>query len=191
MRPDRRLFLGGGAALGAALLAGCASPAANYYRLAGIPGAVRGGGAKIIALRSINIPGYLDQNNIIKPGGTYLLNSFNNAYWAEPFADMLRAVMVQDLSQRLPHATVVNAGAIGAAADYVIEIDVQRFDFDPDGAINATAQFAVKPVAADAPWITSKFQADATPGTGDVTNIVAIMSQLWAQAADQLAAMIG
>lgn len=151
---------------------------------------MQGDGASTIAIRSINIPGYLDQNNIVKPGSAYTLNSFNNAQWAEPFADMLRAVMVQDLSQRLPRATVVNAGAIGAPADDIVEIAVQRFDFDPGGAINLTAQFAVKPGAGSAPWVTRKFQADATPASNDVTSIIAVMSQLWAQAADQLAAII-
>lgn len=152
---------------------------------------MQGDGASTIAIRSINIPGYLDQNNIVKPGSAYTLNSFINAQWAEPFADMLRAVMVQDLSQRLPRATVVNAGAIGAPADDIVEIAVQRFDFDPGGAINLTAQFAVKPGAESAPWVTRKFQADAAPASNDVTSIIAVMSQLWAQAADQMAAMIG
>lgn len=190
MRPNRRFFLGGGVAFTAAALVGCTSPPTNYYRLASIPGAVLGDGPMTISVRSINIPGYLDQNNIIKPGGAYALNSFNNALWAEPFADMLRAVMVQDLSQRLPRATIVSAGAIGAPADYIVEIDVQRFDFDPSGNINATAQFAVKPGAAGAAWITQKFQADAAPPSSKVTSIIEVMSQLWAKAADRVGAMV-
>ncbi len=176
--------------MAAMAVAGCTSPPTNYYRLASIPGSVLDQAKLTISVRSINIPGYLDQNNIIKPGSTYTLNSFNNAQWAEPLADMLRAVMVQNLSQRLPGAIVVSAGAIGAPADFIVEIDVQRFDFDPSGDINITTQLAVKPAASGASWTTQKFTADAAPASDDVTGIIMVMSQLWADAADRVAGMI-
>ncbi len=188
MRADRRGFLQSALWLGAAALSSCGSPVVSDYRLAAVPGAVRDAGRLNVSVRSINIPGYLDQNNIIKPGGAYQVDYFAHAAWAAPFADMLQAVLVNDLAQRLPAATVFADGAIGTPADVTIEADVQRFDFNPDGSMILAAQLAVKSAAATG-WTARKFQASASPGA-DAAAVAAAMSNLWGLLADQAADMI-
>jgi uncharacterized lipoprotein YmbA len=176
-------------ALGTAALAGCGSPVVSQYRLAAMPGNLRDLGQLSVSVRSITIPGYLDQNAILKPGSAYQVNRFGNAVWAEPLADMLQAVLVADLSQRLGGGNVFASGTIGQPADKVVEVAVQRFDFDPDGELNLTAQLAVKTAAGTA-WVTQSFQQLATPAGADAADIAASMSGMWGGAADKLAAML-
>ncbi len=188
MNLHRRGLLGGAAAAAALALAGCASTPTNDFRLAVVPGPVNNGPALKIAVRSINIPGYLDQNGIAKAGAAYEVSSFANDIWAEPLGDMLQDVAVQELSQRLPASVVIGSdGSIASAADVVIETNVLRFDPDSTGLITLSVQIALKS-GQDYHLLTlQRFSAAATPAGADVTNTVATMSTLWGKFADQLA----
>jgi uncharacterized lipoprotein YmbA len=182
----RRLLL----AAGAAALTGCAATPTNYYRLAAIPGAIRTGITARIGVRGVSIPGYLDQTGIVKTGGDYQFDTYANELWAEPLADMLQAAMVQDLAQRLPQATVIGSGgAIGAPADLLVEINLLRFDPGAGGQLILSAQLAVRAAASTSNWLTHSYQIQAAAGASAI-DTVAVMSRLWAAAADQLAAMI-
>jgi uncharacterized lipoprotein YmbA len=182
----RRGLLAGSALLA---LAGCISPSARYYRLAAMPGVVRGGAGARIGVRSVGLPGYLAQTGLPKPGGAYELDSFPNDLWAAPLAPMLQAAMVQDLSQRLPADTVLaQGGAIGATPDIYVEIQVFSFEPDSAGTVTLQAQLATRP-AASQEWRLHNFTASA-PGGATPLGIVAAMSTLWGQAADAVAGLV-
>ncbi len=171
-------------------LAGCASPAASYYRLAPSPGTPHPGTPITIGIRSIDIPPYLDQNSIPRSSPAYQYSTFPNDLWAEPLAAMLQTVLIQNLSQRLPAATIIATNsAIGTPPDLIVEINVLHFDPDPTGLITLTAQAATRPATQPSPFLTRTLTATAqttpTPAT-----ITATMSTLWATAADQITAMI-
>jgi uncharacterized lipoprotein YmbA len=186
----RRIFLRGGSAATVVALAGCASAPTNYFRLAVSPGAVNNGPGPRIGVRSINIPGYLNQNGIAKAGGQYELSSFANDVWAEPLNSMLQDVAVQELAQRLPQAVVIGSGgSISSAADLLIEANVLRFDPDSSGLITLTVQIALKSGQDYRLLTVQTFTSSATPAGADVTNTVATMSALWAKLADQLAVL--
>jgi uncharacterized protein len=179
------------APLALAALSGCVgSPPAQYYRLAVIPGVTRDDVTQQITVRDIGIPGYLDQNNIPSPSGGYEFNSFPNALWAAPLADMLQSVMVQNLAQRLPEATILaDGGAIGAPAATLVEINVLRFDPDPSGNIVLNAQIALKSGDRHTTWLIQTFTDEAMPATPGPAAIVAAMSALWARMADKISGM--
>ena len=104
---------------------------------------------------------------------------------------MLQSVMVQNLAQRLPDATVLaSGGAIGAPAGLLVEINLLRFDPDPSGNIQLTAQFAIRAALGQPNWQIQTFSANATPTGPTTADAVAAMSKLWAAAADQLASRI-
>jgi uncharacterized lipoprotein YmbA len=174
-----------------ALLAGCAAaPPTVYYRMAALPGPVHESAPVSIAVRGIGLPGYLEQNGIARPAGAYQFASYANALWAEPLGEMLQSVMVQDLAQVLPDATVTaSGGAVAAAPGVLVEINILRFDPDPDGQILLLAQVAVKTGPERTVCATRALQSSATPDAG-VTGIVAAMSGLWAGAAGQVADMV-
>jgi len=182
----RRGVLAGLAVLG---VAGC-SPAATDYRLAVVAGPPVGRNAAIVVVRGVSVPGYLDQDGIGKPGLDYEFASYPNDVWAEPLADMLQGVMVQELAQRLPAATVLaDGGAIGVPADVVVEMNVLRFDPDAAGNVILDVQIAVRRGTDNKVWRTVDLARQAPSGAGAL-GIVAAMSALWGQAADETALLL-
>jgi uncharacterized lipoprotein YmbA len=185
------MLLGTAACLTPVLLAGCASAPTHYFRLAVIPGAVLQGPDIKIGVRSVSIPGYLDQDGIAKPGSDVAFSTFPNDVWAEPLGAMLQDVTVQELIQRLPAAIVLsNSGAIAAAADILIEMNVLRFDPDSSGKIILVVQFALKSGRDYQPFLVQTLTRSAQPAAPDAASIAATMSTLWADVIDQLAPMI-
>lgn len=173
----------------AGALAGCASSQARYYRLAAVPGAVRGGDGKRISVRNVGIPGDLDQNNLARPGDAYQLNAYANDLWTAPLASMLQTVMVRDLAQRLPGDTVLqDGGAIGAAPDVYVEIQVLRFVPDATGNVTLQAQIGTRPSSAQ-DFRLQDFAATA-PGGNTPEGLAAAMSTLWGQLADAAAGLV-
>jgi uncharacterized lipoprotein YmbA len=189
---SRRACLRAGPVVLVAALAGCgSSPPTRYYRLAEVPGAIRNAMPFTVGVRSVSIPGYLDQNGIAKGGDAYQFSVYGNDLWADQLANMLQAVMVEDLAQRLPASTVIGSGgSIGVASDVLVEINVLRFDPDSTGKIALSAQFAIKGGRNRALWLTQSFARDAAPAGVDISDIVATMSMLWAALADQVAESI-
>lgn len=172
-----------------AVLAGCASTQARYYRLAPLPGAVRGGNGTRIGVRNISLPGALAQTGLPQPGGAYDLNTYPNDLWAAPLADMLQTTMVQNLAQRLPGDEILSSGgAIGAQPDVYVEINILAFAPDAAGNIALQAQLATRP-AAGQNFTVRNFTATA-PGGTTPDGLAAAMSTLWAQAADTVAGML-
>ncbi len=171
-------------------LAGCSAPAMDY-RLQAEPGPVAGDAAVSVSVRGVNVPGFMDADGIPKPSGAYQYASWPNDVWAEPLADMLQTVMVQELGQRLPAATVVASGeAIGAPAQAAVEMNVLRFDPDADGRIDLDVQISVRRGSDNRLWKTVEFKRLAAPASAGPLAEVAAMSGLWAQAADEVAALV-
>jgi uncharacterized protein len=186
MRISRRRSLQLTLGIALAGLAGCASQPTQYYRLSVLPGPILNTPPQSIRIRNISIPGYLDQNNIAKPGWAYQFDSYQNALWADGLANMLQSTLLEDLTQRLPQVTVTGNGAIGAPAGLLVEINVLRFDPDPSGSIILIAQIALK--NADGSFrLTKTNQSSAMPATSDAAGIAAAMSALWADLANEIA----
>ena len=172
-------------------MAGCASVVTHDYRMIATAGVPRNAAAGVIEIRSIGIPAYLDQDNIAKPGGAAEFSSYANDLWAAPLAGMLQAVMVQDLSQRLPGSTILGSnGAISSPAQAVVEIEVLQFDPMPDGGIQLSMQTALKSGKDHSLLVMQSWSASAQPASSTAMDIVRAMSTLWGLAADQIASMI-
>jgi uncharacterized lipoprotein YmbA len=193
MTYPRRQFLSLtlGAAPVALGLSGCTSPNPNYYRIGALPGVSLAGGPPTIEVRTISIPGYLDRPGIVKKADDYQLDIHTNDIWAEPLADMLQAAMVQDLTARLRSSTIIGAGgSIGANADLLIEINVIRFDPDPNGQMILQLQVGLRDGQSMDLLATRSLAHQAPTGGPVVANIVGGMSALWGQAADDIAGFV-
>ncbi len=95
-------------------------------------------------LRAIAIAHYLERSQIVRSSEGYRMDVLSNEWWGEPLDTMMGRILVQELNQRLPGSTVYgDSGAISTPADATVEINLQRFDLDRDGAVLLAAQVAV------------------------------------------------
>lgn len=179
------------ATLLAGLLAGCSSPPVDLYALASVPGAPYQNGGRVavrsVELRRVGLAGYLDRSEIVRSTAGYRLRVTDRERWGEPLGGMIGRVFAEDLLQRLPGTAVYSdTGAITARPDRVLEIEVQRFDLDPAGAVVLVAQVGVRhddgqAAAADT------LRISVTPGGPDTPSLVGAMSAALGQLADQVA----
>jgi hypothetical protein len=171
----------------AALPSACASPNPALYVLAPIQGASLTGAPRVVQLRAIGIPHYLERSQIVRSSEGYRMDVLSNEWWGEPLDAMMGRILVEELNQRLPGGTVYgDAGAISTPPDATVEINLQRFDLDHDGAVLLAAQIAVdgKRIASRGVTFTVR-PADATTGA-----LVAAMSSAVGQLADTVAGML-
>ena len=130
--------------LAAALPAACASPNPALYTLAPVSGQAHAGAPRLIELRAVALPHYLERSEIVRSTENYRLDVLPNDWWGESLSSMLSRVLLQDLAQRLPNSTVYSdTGAISALPDATVAVNVQRFDVDRSGALLLQADASV------------------------------------------------
>ena len=168
------------------LLGGCASPNPNLYSLALRPGPVRESVRRMIVVRGVGLPRYLDREEVVRAAGGVRLRVAQNDWWGEPLRVMLRRVLAADLAQRLPNADVLgDEGPIAARPDAEVEVDVQRFDRSPGGPVVFEGYAAItgpgRPRALDRLHLEVPVGADTTEAQVDA------MSTALGQVADAIA----
>ena len=100
---------------------------------------------------------------------------------------MMMRVLVLDLTQRLPGSVVYgDTGAITTPPDATVEVNVQRFDVDRDGAVLLAAQVAIEGGAGAARGASLTVR----PADGSTQALVGAMSTATARLADVIAAML-
>ncbi|TAJ40843.1 MAG: membrane integrity-associated transporter subunit PqiC [Reyranella sp.] len=178
-------------ALGLPVLAACgASPEPSLYTLAVRSGPSLPKGPRVVQLRDIGLPGYLDRKEIVRSSEDYKLDVRANAWWGEPMGAMLGRVLVIELSQRLPNSKVYSeSGAITSDPNAVVGVDIQRLDADKAGAVILLAQVAVqfnRPTRS----VARNFAITKSVPTPDNAGHVAATSDAVAELADGIAALL-
>lgn len=174
-----------------ALLVGCASPNAEFFTLDAMPGPAAQLDAHGIEVRRVSLAGYLDRPEIVLSSAGYRLLLAQNQRWGEALSSMLGRVFTEDLVERLPQTAVFSkSGAISTNPDLVLEVDVQRFDADADGAIVLLAQVAVRRTDARRPADARTFRLTVMPTGPGTREHVAAMSRLLADLADRAVGML-
>jgi uncharacterized lipoprotein YmbA len=177
----RRLFLL------AMLPAACSSPNPTLYVLAPEPGPVVTAAPRRIDVRPISLARYLERSSIVRSSEGYRMDVLANEWWGEPLDSMLMRVLVLDLTQRLPGSVVYgDTGAITTPPDATVEVNVERFDLDRDGAVLLAAQVAIEGDAAVARGVSLTVR----PADGSTRALVGAMSTATARLADVIAAML-
>ncbi len=174
-------------AVAIACLAGCASPDPTFYTLQPVPG-TPSRAAISIEVRRPGLAGYLDRSDIVLKNASYRLDVNSQLRWAEPLGDMIGRVLAQDLSQRLSGASVfAESGAITEEPQLRLEVDVLTFDPDASGAVVLTAEVALERGTTHQPVATRHVSLTAQPAGQGAANVVAAMSTLLGNLADQIA----
>ncbi|HVJ43243.1 MAG TPA: PqiC family protein [Dongiaceae bacterium] len=182
-----------------ALLVGCASPDPKLYTIAAVASAgadqasamtKRIDGANVVVLRQIGLARYLERPQIVRSSENYQVDVLANDWWGEPLAAMLSRVLVEELGQHLPESVVLGeSGAVSAAPDTVVELNISRLDLDAAGNLILYAQASVSSKAQDKPALES-FRFSVRPSAPGVQAQVAAISVAVGQLADKLAPII-
>ncbi|HTR16020.1 MAG TPA: PqiC family protein [Acetobacteraceae bacterium] len=122
----------------------CASPNPALYTIQPVPGAVQPNAPRIIVLRQVGVARYLNRSQIVRSGSDYRLVVASNDWWGEPLAGMITRVLFEELSQRLPNATVTSElSVVGASPDATVEVEIRRLDGTGANAVALSAQVEV------------------------------------------------
>jgi uncharacterized lipoprotein YmbA len=171
----------------AALPAACSSPNPTLYVLAPEPGAVVAAAPRTIDVRPISLARYLERSPIVRSSEGYRMDVLANEWWGEPLDSMMMRVLVLDLTQRLPGSVVYgDTGAITTPPDATVEVNVERFDLNRDGAVLLAAQVAIEGGAGAARGASLTVR----PADGSTPAVVGAMSTATARLADVIAAML-
>ncbi|NQW49627.1 MAG: membrane integrity-associated transporter subunit PqiC [Rhodospirillales bacterium] len=177
--------------LAAPALQACgSSPEPVLFTLAVRPGTVLTRGPRIVQVRDVGLPGYLDRKEIVRSTEDFKLDVRSNSWWGEPLAGLLGRTLVLELSQRLPDSKVYSeAGSITLDPNATVGIDIQRFDGDKSGNVILLAQVAIqfnRPTRSAA----RNFSITRPVPTADTTGHVAAMSDAVGELADGIATLL-
>jgi uncharacterized lipoprotein YmbA len=176
-------------ALNIALL-GCSSADPTLYAIAPINGAEHQTAPRVILIQQLGLARYLERSRIVRSSENYRLDVINNDWWGEPLSAMLSRVLVTELGQRLPRSTVISeVGAVSAAADATIALNIERLDEDAYGNLVLQAQAGVRFKRRDTPVLRG-FRVSVPMSSAGTPGEVAAISTAVSRLADGLAAML-
>jgi uncharacterized lipoprotein YmbA len=173
-----------------ALAGACSSPEPVLYTIQMRQGPVLPRGPRVVQLRDIGLPGYLDRREIVRSAADYRLGVMSNDWWGESLASMLSRVIIIGLSQRLPGSRIYpEGGAISADSNAILGVNIQRMDLDASGSLDLIAQAAVefnRPTRSAA----QTFHIVKAPPVNTVAGQVAATSEAVAELTDGLATLL-
>jgi uncharacterized lipoprotein YmbA len=167
---------------------GCTSSTPpKLYTIVSRPGADGGRAPATVMVRTVEVAKYLDRPQIVRYGAPYELEANEFERWGEGMRDMTTRVLVEDLALRLPRSQVyAGSGPLTITADATVELEITRFDPDPDGAVVLAARWVVQQQRRSPRLRTERIRV--APASKDTDALVAAMSDALAQLGDHIAA---
>jgi uncharacterized lipoprotein YmbA len=183
--PSRRGVLAGAALL--PVLASCAAtPSAKFFTLAPRPATQSSRSNTVVMVRSVELPKYLDRPEILRRGGAYDLKFSQYERWGEGMGDMVTRVLVENLSMRMPACQVYAAsGPLTLRAGATVELEMSRFDADPDGTVILAARWTVQRDGRTGRLRSERIEARAA--SPETAQLVSAMSDALGQLGDRIA----
>jgi uncharacterized protein len=141
------------AALVAAVLAGCAStPGSRFYALNGEePGQAASGASYSVSVGPVSVPDMVDRPQMVLNASANRIEIDEFHRWAAPLRSEIPRVVAENLSRLLGTPWVWPAPNAPGDTDFRVQIDVQRFEATPAGAVTFAAVWTVRRVSGGAP----------------------------------------
>lgn len=173
-------------------LTGCWSSAEpTFYALAPTRGVAASSNLRTVRIQRPGLAGYLDRPEIVRRVTDYRLGVAANDRWGEPLDAMLGRVLAEDVEERIPGVAVFTEdGAITQDPDATVEVDVRRFDVGNDGRALLWAEVAVQRGNHQGTPSSRSVRLSAAPASSATSALVATLSDLLGQLADQIAALL-
>jgi len=171
-------------------LASCSSPNPALYTINAVPGSPASGAHRVIVVREVGIPRYLDRSQIVRANYNNKLTVASNDWWGEPLAGMMTRVLIEELSQRLPDDTVTGDNSVVSnSPDYTVEFEVQHLDGAGPAAVTLAGQIGIDP--ANGKPSARNVSVTAPQATPDAQGYAASSSAALGQVADAIVGMVG
>ena len=185
--------------LGAAALlaAGCGhSPATQFFTLMPVrpdqPRSTVAGGP--VQVRVVHIPELLDRPQRVVQNSQARLDILEQQRWGAPLNDMVRRILTEDLTARLPAGAVLAPEVPSPPNARGVVVDIEEFQPEPEGRVVLDVSWSVvegpssqKTAAAADPHEMRRFEVNAA---SDPDAEVGAMNQLLGQLADAIVATL-
>lgn len=168
---------------------GCgSSPATHFYTLDPVaPG--RGGRPGIsepVQVVAVHMPPLLDREEIVRESASNKIAFTSENRWGAPLDEMVRRVLTQDLSDRLPQGSVVLPNDPTPPNARKIVVSVLQFQSDPSGGVVLDGSWSLLKLGAEVPALTRPVYVVEQSGASDYGSQVKAMSQAIGDLADQI-----
>ena len=136
----------------------------------------------VVVVRSVEVPRYLEREEIVRIASQDRVAIANNDWWSEPLPAMLRRVMALDIAQRLPASNVLaGEGVIGLHPDAEVEISLEQFDRSENGQIALAGFVAIQ--FRNHQRSLDRFHVEKPDGGVSMAEQVKAMSLAWSEVA--------
>ncbi len=128
-------------------LTACRSPQTCFYTLTSVvdPGVnIQAHSPLTIGIGPVSIAGYIDRPEIVIRESPYAVRLRDFRQWAEPLANGLPAVLLQNIANLLPGDRVdAFPQATPSPLDYRVQVDFTRFDVSKSGQATLAARWQI------------------------------------------------
>lgn len=180
------------AALGAVLLAACASAPTHYYTL--IPASNNAQAERSappanfqFELLPVGIPAQDDVPQLVVRQGGQAVALLNSERWIAPLADEIRGALSVDLSRRLNAQDISSGLPVDGKPVLRIKVDLRRFDSSPGSYALIDATWTVRPLKGNV-VLTCSSRINENIGQG-YEGLVAGHQQALGELAEQIASV--
>jgi uncharacterized lipoprotein YmbA len=174
---------------------GCASsPPLHYYTLTEVPADARlptPANTVPVRLDRVTVPTELDRAQLVRRIDTTRLQIMEADRWAAPLDDMIRRVLSDNLSVRLPASFIGNPNepAVGEKRQS-LSVDIQEFYGDAACAVTLRAAWVLRQPDSQSTRGNEEARVPAGSNCAGAATLPAAMSQALGQLSDRIAAAI-
>ena len=174
-------------------LTACASsPATHFYALDPVEAGAgpQSSGGTPVKIDAVHIPPALDRSSMVRGESGNQLEISSQDRWAGDLGEMIRRVLTQDLSERLPSGMVIAPESPAPPKARGVVVDVLTFQPQGSGEVVLDADWTLLE-GTQTNVVLSRSVHLTTSGAGSAQSEAAAMSTLLGQLADSMAAAVG
>lgn len=144
-------------------------------------------GRPALELRTVQMPDYLDNQDILIRGAANEVVASPTGRWAERLSVGVTRALAADLTTRLPGYVILSAPPAFGATPQQIHIDFDAFDARADGRVYLSARWSITAPGGDVLAAARVALVEPTQGQADIA-VAAAMSRILHRLADAIAA---
>ncbi len=141
----------------------------------------------ILELKTVQLPDYLDNQDILTRGAANEVVASVAGRWAERLSVGMTRALAADLGLRLPGYVLISAPPAFGATPRQIHVDVDAFDARADGRVYLAARWSITKTSGDLAASARVSLVEPVSAPGDV-GLAAAMSRVLHRLADAIAA---